>query len=67
MRGQEVAIRSPRDAMAAGIVLLPEDRRPQGDLGFSVRKNITLPAMARPGRVVRCPCRTTARAGGRRS
>jgi ABC-type sugar transport system ATPase subunit len=47
MRGEEVRIRSPRDAMAAGIVLLPEDRKTQGAVfTFSVRKNITLPALA---------------------
>ncbi len=47
VRGKEVRIRSPRDAMAAGIVLLPEDRRTQGAvLNFSVRKNMTLPVMA---------------------
>ncbi|HST38873.1 MAG TPA: sugar ABC transporter ATP-binding protein [Conexibacter sp.] len=48
VRGSERRIRSPRDGMEAGIVLLPEDRKTQGAvLGFSVRKNITLPAMAR--------------------
>jgi ABC-type sugar transport system ATPase subunit len=48
VRGEERRIRSPRDAMAAGIVLLPEDRKTQGAvLSFSVRKNITLPAMSR--------------------
>ena len=48
VRGEEVRIRSPRDAMAAGIVLLPEDRRHQGAvMSFSVRKNMTLPVMDR--------------------
>ncbi len=48
VRGEERKIRSPRDAMAAGIVLLPEDRKTQGAvLSFSVRKNITLPAMSK--------------------
>jgi ABC-type sugar transport system ATPase subunit len=47
VRGKETRIRSPRDAMAAGIVLLPEDRKTQGAVfTFSVRKNITLPALA---------------------
>ncbi len=46
VHGNEAKIRGPRDAMAAGIVLLPEDRKNQGTvLHFSVRKNITLPAM----------------------
>ncbi|HET9103956.1 MAG TPA: sugar ABC transporter ATP-binding protein [Solirubrobacteraceae bacterium] len=48
MHGKEVKIRSPRDGMSAGIVLLPEDRKTQGAVfTFSVRKNITLPAMSR--------------------
>ena len=43
VRGVERRIRGPRDAMAAGVVLLPEDRRHQGTITkFSVRKNITL-------------------------
>jgi ABC-type sugar transport system ATPase subunit len=47
VRGKETEICSPRDAMAAGIVLLPEDRKTQGAVfTFSVRKNITLPALA---------------------
>jgi len=48
VRGREVRIRSPRDALDAGIVLLPEDRRNQGAvLDFSVRKNITLAVLPR--------------------
>jgi ABC-type sugar transport system ATPase subunit len=46
MHGTPVRIRGPRDAMKAGIVLLPEDRRHEGAvLTFSVRKNITLPML----------------------
>jgi ribose transport system ATP-binding protein len=46
VRGKPVRIRGPRDAMAAGVVLLPEDRRHQGTVHtFSVRKNITLPIL----------------------
>jgi ABC-type sugar transport system ATPase subunit len=46
LRGEELQIRSPRDAMAAGMALLPEDRKEQGAvLDFSVRKNITLTTM----------------------
>jgi ABC-type sugar transport system ATPase subunit len=46
--GRDVRIRSPRDALKAGMVLLPEDRRSQGNVAdFSVRKNITLPYLAR--------------------
>ena len=41
--GVEVDIRRPTDAIAAGIILLPEDRRNQGLIrDFSVRRNITL-------------------------
>lgn len=43
VRGRAIRLRGPRNAMNAGIVLLPEDRRHQGTvLTFSVRKNITL-------------------------
>ena len=43
-----MTIRGPRDAMRAGIVLLPEDRQHQGTVHtFSVRKNITLPTLRR--------------------
>ena len=48
VQGDPVRIRGPRDAMRAGIVLLPEDRRHQGTVHtFSVRKNITLPTLRR--------------------
>ncbi|QEC48098.1 sugar ABC transporter ATP-binding protein [Baekduia soli] len=48
IRGEEVAIKSPRDAMRAGMALLPEDRKGQGAvLDFSVRKNITLTNMSK--------------------
>jgi ABC-type sugar transport system ATPase subunit len=48
MNGEEVRIRSPRDGLKAGIVLLPEDRKHQGGvLDFSVRKNMTLPSLAK--------------------
>jgi ABC-type sugar transport system ATPase subunit len=46
--GESVCIRNPRDALAAGIVLLPEDRRSQGlALDRSVRENVTLPSLRR--------------------
>jgi len=48
VRGRPITLRGPRDAMNAGIVLLPEDRRSQGTvLTFSVRKNITLATLNR--------------------
>ena len=44
--GKPVAIGSPRDAVAHGIVLLTENRKKQGlFLGLSVLENITLPAL----------------------
>ena len=48
VHGREATIRTPRDGLRAGIVLLPEDRRQQGTVqSFSVRKNVTLPALKR--------------------
>ena len=42
--GKELRIRSPRDAVAAGVCLLTEDRKAQGlVLGQSVRENFGLP------------------------
>ena len=46
VKGREIKVRGPGDAMDAGVVLLPEDRKNQGAvLHFSVRKNVTLPTM----------------------
>lgn len=46
--GRPLAIDSPRDAIAAGIGLLPEDRKTQGlSLGHSVRVNFGLPNLNR--------------------
>ena len=46
LRGEKQKIRSPRDGIEAGVVLLPEDRKGHGGVfTFSVRKNITLPSM----------------------
>jgi ribose transport system ATP-binding protein len=46
--GQEVRIRSPRDAIDRGIALLTEDRKGQGlILLFDVRENISLPVLDR--------------------
>ena len=45
--GRLLAIRSPRDAIAAGIGLLTEDRKLQGlVLGHSVRENFGLPNLS---------------------
>ena len=46
--GREVAIRSPEDAIALGIGLVPEDRKRQGIvLSESSRHNISLPILPR--------------------
>ena len=46
--GEEVSIKSPRDAIDHGIALLTEDRKNQGlVLLFDVRENITLPVLDR--------------------
>jgi ABC-type sugar transport system ATPase subunit len=42
--GKDVVLRSPRDAIGAGIALIPEDRKGRGlVLGMSVSDNLTLP------------------------
>ena len=47
LKGQEVAIGSPRQAVAAGIGLVPEDRKRQGVvLDNSIRVNTTMARMA---------------------
>jgi ribose transport system ATP-binding protein len=44
--GEALTIRSARDAIRAGICLVPEDRRGRGVIGaMSVRENITLPGL----------------------
>src|SRR5262249_3615037 len=48
LEGRKVTIRQPTDAIAAGIVLIPEGRRVQGlVLSESVRGNISLPVLDR--------------------
>ncbi len=48
VKGKPVKIRFPSNAMAAGITLVPEDRRKQGlVLGHSVRDNLVLPILAK--------------------
>jgi ribose transport system ATP-binding protein len=48
VNGQPVRIRSPRDAIRAGIALLTEDRKQQGlVLLMTTRENITLSVLAR--------------------
>jgi len=46
IKGQNVSINSPRDAINAGLGLVPEDRRLQGlVLGHSVKDNTILPSL----------------------
>jgi len=50
--GRPLDIRSPRDAIAAGIGLLPEDRKHQGlVLAHAVRDNFALPSLDRFSRL----------------
>ena len=51
INGAPVAIRSPADAVAAGIVYVPEDRGKQGAIGaLPIFQNVTLPSLARTSR-----------------
>ncbi|CAH0203803.1 Ribose import ATP-binding protein RbsA [Pseudomonas sp. Bi70] len=46
--GRPLSLRSPREAVAQGVALLPEERRRQGvALDLSVQENITLAALSR--------------------
>jgi ribose transport system ATP-binding protein len=48
LRGQPIDVSNPREATAAGIALIPEDRRDQGlVLEHSVRDNLLLPLLGR--------------------
>src|SRR5262249_38125927 len=48
LRGQKIVIGTPARAIAAGILLVPEDRRLQGlVLSATVRDNISLPSLDR--------------------
>jgi ribose transport system ATP-binding protein len=50
--GQAVAIRSPKDAVRAGLCLLTEDRKAQGlMLGLSCAENITITDLAKVSRL----------------
>jgi ribose transport system ATP-binding protein len=51
VRGEEVRIRRPADAIEHGIVLVPEDRRSQGLIvDHTVQANLTLPLLKRISR-----------------
>jgi ABC-type sugar transport system ATPase subunit len=46
--GRSILLRHPKDAIAAGIVLVPKDRLAEAIIhGYSVRENISLPSLAR--------------------
>jgi ribose transport system ATP-binding protein len=48
LEGKAVPVRSPRDAIARGIYLIPEDRRGAGLItDMTIRENISLPALGR--------------------
>ena len=48
VNGREISGRHPSESMAAGLALLPEDRKTQGNImDFSVRNNITLASLNR--------------------
>jgi ABC-type sugar transport system ATPase subunit len=47
-KGKPLRVHSPRDALEAGIVLLPEERRTQGIIAdYTIRENVTLPLLSR--------------------
>jgi rhamnose transport system ATP-binding protein len=49
--GRPAAIRSPADAIEAGIVYVPEDRGRQGTvIGLPIFQNVTLPSLSRTSR-----------------
>ncbi len=44
LEGKEISIKKPKDAMDAGVILLPEDRQKQGlILSWGLGRNVTLP------------------------
>jgi ribose transport system ATP-binding protein len=46
LQGQRLHIHSPKDAVKAGIALIPEDRKTEGVvLGLPIRENMTLPSL----------------------
>jgi ABC-type sugar transport system ATPase subunit len=51
--GEEVSFKSPKDAIAAGIALCPEDRKEQGLVLFrSIRDNIAMPVLQKLKRLL---------------
>jgi ribose transport system ATP-binding protein len=58
--GRPAAFRHPGDAIAAGLTLVPGDRAEALLMSRSVRENIALPALARPGSWGAIPMRAEA-------
>jgi ribose transport system ATP-binding protein len=51
VEGHELRLRSPRDAIRAGVAFIPQDRKADGLLlPMSVRDNLTLPVLGQVGR-----------------
>jgi ribose transport system ATP-binding protein len=51
IRGKPLALSGPQDAIAAGVALIPEDRRAQGlVLDHTIRQNFLLPVLGRLNR-----------------
>ncbi len=58
IEGRAIRLGRPGDAVAAGLAYVPEERQRQGAvLGFSVRHNISLAALAGPAVPGEPPCR----------
>ena len=56
VKGQEVKIKQPIDAMKLGMGLLPDDRKAEGIIGdLSIRENIILAIQAKAGIMKRIP------------
>ncbi len=52
IRGEDVSVSTPRDAIKVGLALAPEDRKSQGlVIDMSVRENLSLAALERDSRV----------------
>ena len=73
--GAAIALRSPREAIAHGIALVPEDRKRSGlVLGMTIAENVTLPDLPRHARAgllaraseARAPMRSAARSASAR-
>jgi rhamnose transport system ATP-binding protein len=65
LKGQQVRIRSPRDAMDYGIAYVPEDRHQHGlVMDFSIASNVTLPILRQVSRLGLLDARAERRIAG---